>query len=122
LNNINTTVWVVEDSPAYADALSRQVASFGVRVVSVDSVGRAFPTDGDIVLLDLMGTQSNKIQFGGGVRVYTMSACADFRPNLVKPLTMQEIKRILFDGGEPNSAQIEVKAEQSIVRLGAKAS
>jgi hypothetical protein len=101
------SVWVVEDSLAYAKALRRQVEILGGRVYSVSSVRGLFPADGDLVFLDIMGTDSDELApgaFGPNVRIYTMSACPDFAPDLVKPLSLTTLKRLIFGGDRPACA------------------
>lgn len=112
------TVWVVEDNEVYSRALTLQLRAFGVNVLLVDNVKKASPNEGDIVLLDLMGTDSAEASFGKGVKVFSMSACADFLPNYVKPLTQRTISHILNDSDEtPPKAATSTVVERSIELL-----
>lgn len=112
------SIWIVEDNPAYAKAIGFQMKALGVNCYVCSNVTQITPIDGDLVLLDLMGTDSEKIEFGGGVEVYTMSACPDFNPNFIKPLSQSTLRELVDSCKESKSS--EKKAMNSVESLKAK--
>ena len=102
-------VYIVEDNVAYAQIVERMFKDTDAVVMVTNNAADISPQLGDVVLLDLLGTDARRIRLSGNFRLITMSTCANLNPDLVKPFTREQLLSVVF-GGYPTNPAAAIKA------------
>lgn len=85
-------IWVVEDEAEIACLFSDVLIDFEkYMLVCVDNAAKVFARPGDIIFLDLRGTNASALN-SNGAKVITMSGSPELAPDVAKPFRFQQIR------------------------------
>lgn len=100
---MNRKLIIVEDAPFCSILVKKMVTGQAFEISTVDHVDKINNSelhDGDIVLLDLIGTGSEKINLDKNIRVISMSSNKELGPDLIKPFNADSLFKVLFPENE----------------------
>lgn len=96
-------LWIVEDAPFCSILVKKMIIGqpFDIRIASHVSELTDQVKNGDVVLLDILGTGSETFSADDGVLVIRMSSDVNLSPDLIKPFTRDQLFNSLFN--QPDS-------------------
>ena len=101
---MNRKLIIVEDAPFCSILVKKMVMGQPFDIKTVDHVDKITDigdlNSEDIVLLDLIGTGSEKITLSQDVRIISMSSNPDLNPELIKPFNQESLFKVLFPENE----------------------
>lgn len=100
---MNRKLIIVEDAPFCSILVKKMVTGqpFDIKTVDhVDKIAEIDLNNEDVVLLDLIGTGSEKMNLSQDVRIISMSSNPELKPELIKPFNQESLFKVLFPDNE----------------------
>lgn len=87
-------IWIIEDDEQLRDIIYQALRPLSTRIVLCDEVKMIDPNAGDLVLMDMHGTQSHLLK-SNGAHIIRMTGDPGLPADLYKPFGLDELVNLV---------------------------